>query len=242
MIYSIILHGAIFGVAWLSTFHSPPVFEFTAFEIELVSPPAAVQAEERTPAQERVVVERPRPQPEPERPRPEPTPEQRPPDPTPRQPEPERPRPPPERPPEPRREQPQPPAPTPPEPSTQRTPAAAPEPPPDRPPATSGENINVRLEGLRRDYPEYYNNIIRQIDRCFRWQGAGGLETQVSFVIGRDGMVGRIEFVRRSGNTSFDFAAMGAVECAGQGRFGPLPEDLPYESLPVLFEFRPSGR
>jgi hypothetical protein len=54
--------------------------------------------------------------------------------------------------------------------------------------------------------------------------------------------VNDLEFVTRSGNTSFDFAAMGAVECAGQGRFGPLPEDLPYESLPVLFDFTPSGR
>ena len=98
------------------------------------------------------------------------------------------------------------------------------------------------MEGLRRDYPEYYNNIIRQIDRCFRWQGAGNLETSVSFVIRRDGAVSDLEFVTRSGNTSFDFAAMGAVECAGQGRFGPLPEDLPYESLPVLFDFTPSRR
>jgi hypothetical protein len=34
---------------------------------------------------------------------------------------------------------------------------------------------------------------------------------------------------------------MGAVDCAGRGRFGPLPEDLPFETLPVEFSFRPTG-
>lgn len=228
MVLSIVLHAGIFAVGWLSTFHRPPEFEFLTFEIELVSPPAAVQAEEPTPPREEFVVERPEPEPAP----PEPEPEQ----PT-LQPE----QPPPEPEPEPQRDPEPDPAPEPPEPDPDPAPASSPEPPPEVPPTTSGEGINVRLEGLRRDYPEYYNNIIRQIDRCFRWQGAGNLETQVSFVIARDGTVGRLEFLRRSGSTSFDFAAMGAVECAGQGRFGPLPEDLPYESLPVRFDFRPSG-
>jgi len=229
MVLSIALHAGIFALIWLSRFHQPLPVEFLTFEIELVSPPPAVQAEESTPRREELVVERPEPEPPP----PEPEPEQ----PTV---EPERPTPPP---PEPQRREPEPqPQPEPPEPDPEPTPAAAPEPPPEEPPARSGEGINVRLEGLRRDYPQYYNNIIRQIDRCFRWQGAGNLETTVSFVIRRDGSVRDLEFVGRSGNTSFDFAAMGAVECAGQGRFGPLPPDLPYESLPVRFDFTPSGR
>ncbi|MDX1647346.1 MAG: hypothetical protein R3304_09400, partial [Longimicrobiales bacterium] len=45
----------------------------------------------------------------------------------------------------------------------------------------------------------------------------------------------------RSGNAAFDIEALGAVECAGQGRFGPLPEELPYDRFPVRFTFRPLG-
>jgi outer membrane biosynthesis protein TonB len=231
MALSIALHAAVFGLGWLSTFHRPPTFEFIAFEIELVSPPPAVQAEVAAPPREELVIERPEPEPEPSEPEPEPDAPRLEPD----QPEPE-PEPEPQREPEPE------PEPEPPEPDVEPAPATAPEPPPEEPPPTSGEGLNVRLEGLRRDYPEYYNNIIRQIQRCFRWQGGGTWETQVSFVIRRDGTVSDLEFVTRSGNTSFDFEAMGAVDCAGQGRFGPLPEDLPYESLPVLFDFRPTGR
>ncbi len=107
----------------------------------------------------------------------------------------------------------------------------------------SGEDINVRMEGLRRDFPEYYLNIQRQIRRCFEYKGGGRLETSVIFYISRDGTVnGRtIEFFERSGNVNFDFAAMGAVECAGNGRFGPLPEELGWDRLPILFTFRPPG-
>ena len=54
-----------------------------------------------------------------------------------------------------------------------------------------------------------------------------------------DGSVEGLEFVARSGSSDFDFRAMGAVECAGNGRFGPLPEDLPFQ--PVQFNFRPAG-
>lgn len=229
MIYSIILHGAVVGLAWLSTFHQTPPFEFVSFEIELVSPPPAVQAEEVTPAREELVVERPAAEPEPVRPEPPPE--------APRM---ERPRPEPPPRPEPRRE-PEP-TPPPPEPSPEPTPARGPEPTPDTPPSAGGEGINVRMEGLRRDFPEYYANIIRQIDRCLRWREGGNWSAQIYFVIQRDGSIRDLEFVRRSGSTAFDFEAMGAVECAGRGRFGPLPEELPYESQPILFEFRPSGR
>lgn len=227
---SIVLHSAFLGVAWTSALmHRPPDVQFLTFEIDLVSPPPAVQAPERAPAREEVVVERPRPEPTPPPPEPDqPTiqPERPPPRPTP----------------EPQRREPErQPDPEPPEPDPEPAPAASPDPPPEEPPPTSGEGLNVRMEGLRRDFPAYYENIIRQIQRCFRWQGSQGWNAQVYFVIRRDGTVRDLEFRSRSGNTGFDFEAMGAVECAGQGRFGPLPEELPYESQPVLFDFRPIG-
>ena len=106
----------------------------------------------------------------------------------------------------------------------------------------SGEGLEVRIEGLRRDYPAYYNNIIRQVLRCFRWRDGGRWETEVFFYIERDGTAEDIEFLSRSGNTAFDFEAMGAVDCAGNGRFGPLPDDLPYDRFPIKFSFRPQGQ
>ena len=103
-----------------------------------------------------------------------------------------------------------------------------------------GEDIEVRMEGLRRDYPQYYERIVTQIERCFRPPRGGRWETVVYFVIERDGTVSDLRFVRQSGNASFDFQALGAVECAS-GRFGPLPEDLPMRNLPIQFSFRPAG-
>ncbi len=107
----------------------------------------------------------------------------------------------------------------------------------------SGEDLNIRMEGLRRDFPEYYLNIQRQIQRCFEYRGSGRLETSIVFIIKRDGTVdgGSIDFYDRSGNVNFDYAAMGAVECAGSGRFGPLPDELGWDRLPILFTFRPRG-
>jgi outer membrane biosynthesis protein TonB len=233
---SLVLHAAIFVLGWMSTLYQPEVIEFATIQIELVSPPPTTQADVREVAAEELVVERPvetRPEPEPE---PEPTP------PPPEETEPE---------PEPEPEDPEPE----PEPEPQpATPAQQPQPPVEEEPrratttetppedaTVSGEDINVRLEGLRRDYPAYYDNIIRQIQRCFRWQGSGSWETTIRFAIRRDGTATDIEFASRSGNTSFDFTAMGAIECAGQGRFGPLPDDLPYDRLPIQFNFRPTG-
>jgi outer membrane biosynthesis protein TonB len=138
-----------------------------------------------------------------------------------------------------------PPQPTPaprPEPEVEPTPAAALEPPPDAPRTDSGEDLNIRLEGLRRDYPAYYENIIRQIQRCFssRWRQGGTWETAVVFTIGRDGIANDIEFAQRSGSIAFDYAAMEAVgDCAGQGRFGPLPEDFPSPAVRISFTFAP---
>lgn len=223
MLLSLVLHGAVFTVGWLSTFHRRPRYDFIAYDVELVSPPPAVQAEETAPAREELVVERPQPEPAPA-PEPQPEPEEaqvEEPEPEPAQPEPE---------------------PTPPKPEeAEESAPAVTDLPPEKAAEESGEGINVRMEGLRRDYPEYYNNIILQIQRCFRWRSGGSWRTTVQFIIHRDGSVSDLSFVKQSGNTSFDFEAMGAVDCAGQGRFGALPEDLPYESLPILFDFSPSG-
>lgn len=222
---SVLLHVSVL-VAGVYVAREPrqPV-AFLSYEIELVSPPPAVRAEEPEQATEELVVERPEPEPEPpaeeepeevvplEKPEPEPEPEPQP------EPAPERP----------------------PEPAEEETPAATPDAPPDEEREISGEDINVRMEGLRRDYPVYYNNIIRQVQRCFRWREGGDWETTVFFVIRRDGTATDIDFLSRSGNAAFDFEAMGAVDCAGNGRFGPLPDELPYDRLPVQFDFRPSG-
>lgn len=106
----------------------------------------------------------------------------------------------------------------------------------------SSEAINIRIEGLRRDYPVYYNNIVVQIKRCFRWAGQGALETEVYFVINADGTVSDQRFLRQSPNAEFNIEALGAIECAGRpGRLGPLPQDLGFDRLPIRFTFRPGN-
>ncbi len=228
MALSAALHASIFALGWVSTLYEPPVLVFETYEIELVSPPPAVRAQEDRPATEEIVVERPDPQPEPPAPEPEEV--------VPVQdPEPE-PDPPPE---DPAEEMP-------PEVAEETVEAATvAEVPEERETNVSGEDINVRIEGLRRDYPAYYANIIRQIQRCFvsRWRQGGRWETTLFFYIDRDGTVPGDEtrFVTRSGNTAFDYTAMGAIECAGRGNFGPLPAELPYDRFPVRFTFRPQN-
>jgi outer membrane biosynthesis protein TonB len=217
------LHLAILALGWSSTLFAPEVMEFVTYEIELVSPPPARQAEEPAPAREEMVVERPDPEPLP----PEPEVEEIVPIEDP-EPEPE-----PEEVEETAEELP---------PEVDEAPVvAATEEPVEEEAELSGEGLNVRIEGLRRDYPEYYNNIIRQIQRCFRWRDGGNWQTTVFFYIDREGNAEGLEFVSRSGSTAFDFEAMGAVECAGRGRFGPLPEELPYDRFPVRFSFQPMG-
>lgn len=221
------LHVALIAAAWASTaYATPEPMVFLTYDIEIVSPPATQVAEETVQATEELVVERPDPEPEPPQPEtedvvpiedPEPEPE---------------PDPPPE---EPVEEQP-------PEVAEETVVATTEEPVEEETTSETGEDIEVRMEGLQRDYPEYYNNIIRQIERCFRWTGGGSWETTVFFYITRDGSVEGLDFVRRSGSTAFDFDAMGAVDCAGRAnRLGALPDDLPYERFPVRFVFRPRG-
>jgi outer membrane biosynthesis protein TonB len=219
MALSVAFHASLFALGWASTMYEPPELTFITYEIELVSPPPAVQSEEPTPATEEIVVERP--------------------DPTPPEPEPEEIVPveeaEPEPPPEEVEQEPEEAAAEVAEAAALATAAEAPE----EEPEVSGEALNVRIEGLRRDYPQYYENIIRQIRRCFRWREGGSWSTTVQFYIDREGYAQDIQFVSRSGSTAFDFESMGAVECAGQGRFGPLPEDLPYDRFPVRFRFSP---
>jgi len=214
------IHTGILALAlWGSTSAAPATFEFVSYQIEIVSPPPLRGDVDQT-AQEQLIVETPNPAP----PRTEEAAgtvvEERP---------------------------------------ASREAQARPTPQSDplaatgeeRRPGTStiatdtagpgGSGINVRMEGLRRDYPQYYVNIITQIQRCFRWQGQGSWETTVYFVIHRDGTVTDLDFVKRSGNAPFDLEAMGAVECAGKGRLGALPDDLPWDVLPVQFSFRPRG-
>lgn len=223
---SLAFHAALVALVWASTLYEPRQIEFLTYEIDLVSPPPA-QAEEEPepePPAEELVVERPEPEPTPPEPEPEEIVPVEEPDPEP-EPEPVREEPPPEEPPE----------------TAEETVVTTTEEPPEEEPEVTGEDLNVRIEGLRRDYPQYYNNIIRQIQRCFRWTQGGSWQTTVDFHIDREGNAEGIEFVTRSGNAAFDFEAMGAVECAGAGRFGPLPEDLPYDRFPVRFNFRPMG-
>ncbi len=203
--------------AWSAQVSTSRTLDFVTYQIDIVSPPPAQEAEAPAPVQaEEVVVETPDPTPAPEDPEPPPIVEE-----------------------DPVREESTPdPTPTPPDPVEEEAGD------PDPAETEGGEDLNVRMEGLRRDYPVYYNNVIRQIDRCMRFTGPGGLKTSVYFIIERDGTVdgGAIDFVSRSGNAGFDFAVMEAIECAGRGRFGALPEDLGWDQLPIIFELTSSRR
>ncbi len=209
------VHVAAVILAWFLQVPSSDTSDFLTYQITYYSPPPAVEAPEPEPVvEEEVVVETPEPVPD---------------DPPPVVQEETR-----------VEEQPEPtPTPPPPDPVEE---AGDPEPSEE----ISGEDLNIRMEGLRRDFPDYYLNIQRQIQRCWessQYRAGGRLETSIVFEISRDGKVaGRtIEFYERSGNVNFDYAAMGAVECAGRGVFGPLPEELGWDVLPILFTFRPRG-
>jgi len=121
-----------------------------------------------------------------------------------------------------------------------------PETKPSKEPARSEEKgedaVNVQLDGATFAYPDYLDNIIRQVYRYWRPPTGGrALRAEISFVIHRDGSVSDIEWVRRSGETTFDLEARGAVEAAGRARaFGSLPKGYPRDRLRVSFFFDPS--
>ena len=100
----------------------------------------------------------------------------------------------------------------------------------------------VRAEGIEFPFPGYLNNIVRQIAIKFKPRNpAARLSAEVRFLIHRDGSVSNIQFVKKSGNFSFDLEAQGAVEAASSARaFGPLPPGFPDDVLPVVFSFDPA--
>jgi TonB family protein len=214
---SILVHGAVVAVALGVAASAPDIDQFVSYNIELVSMPGPDLGD--------LVVEAPAaPAPEPQAPEPQPVVKEPEPEPKPAPtPKPVEPRPEPE------------PSPTPPRPNqAQPNPSSG-----ESSGAESAEAMNIRIAGLRRDYPVYYNNIILQIKRCFRWAGQGTPEAEVYFVINEDGRVSDQRLLRRSGNAAFDIEVLGAVECAGQaGRFGELPE---FDRLPIRFTFRPGN-
>lgn len=227
-----VLHAAVIAALLWAASTRPPPQQFETFAMTIV---AVTDEPEPLPlATEELIVDTPDPVlPEPpEIPPPDPEPEAEAPEVAPPDPEPE---------PEPETEAP------PPVPDDVETQEDPPEPEPDavaaeEAPDETGSNVDVRLEGLQRDYPVYYANIVQQISNCFRPpRGNNRLEAVIYFEIRADGTVSGVRPVQRSGSQIFDLAAIGAIaDCAGR-RFGALPEDLPYETLPVQFSFRPSG-
>jgi protein TonB len=222
LVGSVVLHVAAVAAFWIMAAFRPEPVLYETYAIDLYSPPPTEEAAEPdlAPPAEELVVETPVEEPEPTPPPPVPDPD---PDPVPEPPRENRPAAPP-------------PTPTPPiqEPDERR---------PSRGPdadATSpgGVDINIQLEGLKRDFPEYYGNIALQIERCFRPPREGSWQTKIDFVINRDGSVSSETFSQRSGNLPFDYLAMSAIECAG-GRFGAFPEGLRLDRLPIRFTFEP---
>jgi hypothetical protein len=143
----------------------------------------------------------------------------------------------------------EPPRPTP-RPQTVEQPAEKPPPrpaeptkgPQARPDSPGGENIDVNFEGREFPYPEYLENIILQLNRHFRWSGSPNLQSQVMFYVNRDGSVGGIRVLEKSGDFNFDLQSMSAIEQAGRrGAFGPLPDGWAQDRLWVRFRFLPPG-
>lgn len=109
---------------------------------------------------------------------------------------------------------------------------------------SSGQDVaNVKIVGFESRYQGYVRNIVVQVRN--RWQrplGSSPLTAEISFVILRDGSVREIEFIKRSGNYSFDTGARGAIEGAGEAKaFGPLPAAFEGDALPISFYFTPAG-
>ncbi|HKK92313.1 MAG TPA: TonB C-terminal domain-containing protein [Longimicrobiales bacterium] len=230
LVGSVLVHGVVGVLAIALSLAQPEPMEFITYEIEMVSPPPAQAEEEQTAAPvEELEIETPdRPEPEPEEtpppePDPDPEPEEVPPEPE-TQPEPEE---------------------TPPETEPDSVPTESTTPEETEETEETGEDIEVRMEGLRRDFPQYYGNIVTQIGRCWSRLGRSvpnGLTATVDFVITADGTVTGVRMVERSGSALFDGLVREAIGGCASGRFGPLPRDLGYERLPIRFEFRPPGQ
>lgn len=210
---SLALHLGVVGAVYAAGLRVPRIPEFEQFRVNLVSPPAQVQGPPE-PVVTTTPVVRPEPTPEPPRPTPEP------PKPTPVEP--------------PRTQAP---TPKPPERTPDPKPATGPDP---KPVDVGGENINVVRDGREFQFPDYLDNIQMQMYRYSRWSGPANLEAEVMFYINRDGSIGGLQLVRRSGNFSFDTQAMRAAEEAGrQKAFGPLPREWQRDRLYIQFAFTP---
>lgn len=213
---ALVLHLSAAGALWVTARAlAADTPEYVVYRVNLVSPPPQVEGE-----------------PEPEPPVPEPPkiaapePEPTPPEPRPQPKQPEAKKPAPAQPSTPPRTEPKPA-----EPTRGRSAQAT---------STGGEGLNVQLQGEQCPSPGYCENIIRQVNRFFRWTGTGRPRTEVAFVILRDGSVENIRVIRASGNLEFDFKAMAAIEEAGKRRaFGALPAGWEVDHLPISFYFEP---
>ena len=118
------------------------------------------------------------------------------------------------------------------------------EPAPMDEPSTGTDDLNVRMRGVERDFPQYYANMQRQLRRCFRPPGRADLTASIDFVLDREGKVldETVRISETSRSLVFDLAVMEALECAGGGRFGPLPPEMQLEHAPFRFTFSPSRR
>lgn len=236
LLASATLHGVVVVGAWLAQESAFEPQEFETYEITIVSMRDLTRPEVLDlPIPDPVVVEVPDPTPPP----PEPTPP--PPTPTPQP----RPQTPPPEPPQ-RTETPPPPRQEPPPP--QQTPPRATSteaPPTTRTESAANVDLAVRMEGLQRDFPEYWARIVAAFTACWRMPpGAERVSTILRFEVDPDGTIRprSIQAFQRSGNTTFDLRAIQAVECAGSnGRIPPLPEDLRGSPLPIQFTFTASG-
>ena len=119
-----------------------------------------------------------------------------------------------------------------------------PEPAPLDEPDVGTDDLDVRMRGVERDFPQYYANMQRQMRRCFRPPGGAELTASVDFVLDREGKVidTTVRISERSRSVVFDLAVREAVECAGGGRFGPLPPEMGLEHAPFRFTFSPARR
>jgi outer membrane biosynthesis protein TonB len=229
------LHGAILVGAWLAQELAFEPQAYETYEITLVSMRDLSRPEVLDlPIPDPVVVEIPDPTPPPpEPPPPAPTPQPRaqtpPPEPPQRT----------ETPPPPRQEPPPPTQQAPPRPTTTEAP------PTTRTESAANVDLAVRMEGLQRDFPEYWARIVAAISSCWRMPpGVERISTVLRFEVERDGTVRArtIQAHQRSGNSVFDLRAVQAVECAGSnGRIPPLPDDLTGGALPIQFTFTASG-
>jgi protein TonB len=135
-------------------------------------------------------------------------------------------------------------------------PKTAPPPPKTQtPPPTAGggaiggkgaDESPINTAGLDFPYPEYLNNIAREVIHQFQTQQTRAtLVADVGFIIRRDGTIdpNSLHMVKSSGSYAFDQQALGAVEAAGNAkRFGPLPPGFREDILPVVFRFTPALR